>query len=916
MVLSSNSLTVRNSLPFTLSNANFIFAKCNVGIGTSTPSTRLDVSGVVRGNNIISTNAISIGTSNLFPLTSNVITANLTGGTFFGNATNILYLFKAINTDVDVNSNQDIGGIVLRNYNTVGSAPYQFPERQLYGIGFVVRNGTSSNQEAMTIDNTGRVGLGLSNPTARFDVNGSVLCRSNLTTSTLNASNLTVASSLTASNANFSNLIVASNLTASNIIASNITTPILRTSNLSASNIVLRNALAGNPNGHNHGALEWYGFNRGAGNASARISSGSLGWDDSGFLSFFTSPGADDGFERIRITEGGDVGIGLTNPAARLEVNGNVVCRSNLTTSNLNASNVNEGGISLTTKYTLSNTMSNYALLSQANSTSNTASWGSNTAQWSSNNFANYALATDDKYWSFSSGRVLTNSNVAVSNLRIGANIPSTNLFGIRHINGGADIGIGFSPTGQIFTRVAGGQGLEVQTPTSTIFRAHDNSGIFTRREVFNSCNVWNFAMTYNSNTVLNYRSVINSNSVFNYGSNFISSNNILEFGWGWGSKEDSAGTIGYGRFGDCNCLDVVGAGTAFGNRRVKVWDILNINSGRIEGSNNAPLMVGNFGYGNEFVGIGHASRSNATNTYAILQQDDGTTYINTGAGTIMRFRSGNVDRMTLYDNDLEVKGQIDANNYFVLANSIGGILLKTGTSNNFYWRIRHNYTGSGETNGLGNMDFIRCLNGTETTLAFIEDDLTFTAQLNFTGTHRVKADAINPNADVGLIVVANGEYSSLLPNLATTHKDNITINEALPMVELATKRKDARVFGVVGGNDPLTDDGKRRKFATGAFVSCVQKENGDDRILINALGEGAVWVCETNGNFKNGDYITTSTLDGYGEKQDEVYVCNYTLGKITCDVEWRDPKLDEKFKTRTIKGKKCAFVGCVYVCG
>jgi hypothetical protein len=326
--------------------------------------------------------------------------------------------------------------------------------------------------------------------------------------------------------------------------------------------------------------------------------------------------------------------------------------------------------------------------------------------------------------------------------------------------------------------------------------------------------------------------------------------------------------------------------------------------------------MIGNFTYGNNFVGIGHASRSNTAGSYAILQENNGATYINTAAGTIMRFRSGNVDRMTLYDNDLTVNGIFEATSAIVLNNSLTGLVMRTGTSNNFYWRIRNNYIGSGETNGLGNMDFIRCLNGTEFTVAFIEDDVSFTAQLNFTGTHRVKADAINPNADIGLIVVANGEYSSLLPSLATTQKDNITINEALPMVELATKRKDARVFGVVGGNDTLTDDGKRRKFATGAFVSCFEKKNGDDRVVINALGEGAVWVCEMNGNFKNGDYITTSTLDGYGEKQDEIYVCNYTLGKITCDVEWRDPKLDEKFKTRTIKGKKCAFVGCVYVCG
>jgi hypothetical protein len=44
--------------------------------------------------------------------------------------------------------------------------------------------------------------------------------------------------------------------------------------------------------------------------------------------------------------------------------------------------------------------------------------------------------------------------------------------------------------------------------------------------------------------------------------------------------------------------------------------------------------------------------------------------------------------------------------------------------------------------------------------------------------------------------------------------------------------------------------------------------------------------------------------------------VCNYTVAKITCDVDWQDTKLDRKFQTRTVDGVRCAFVGCVYLCG
>jgi hypothetical protein len=40
---SSNSLTIMNSQPYTVSNANFIVANCNVGIGTTVPTSKLHI---------------------------------------------------------------------------------------------------------------------------------------------------------------------------------------------------------------------------------------------------------------------------------------------------------------------------------------------------------------------------------------------------------------------------------------------------------------------------------------------------------------------------------------------------------------------------------------------------------------------------------------------------------------------------------------------------------------------------------------------------------------------------------------------------------------------------------------------------------------------------------------------------------
>jgi hypothetical protein len=57
------------------------------------------------------------------------------------------------------------------------------------------------------------------------------------------------------------------------------------------------------------------------------------------------------------------------------------------------------------------------------------------------------------------------------------------------------------------------------------------------------------------------------------------------------------------------------------------------------------------------------------------------------------------------------------------------------------------------------------------------------------------------------------------------------------------------------------------------------------------ALGEGKLWVTNYNGDLKNGDYITTSPVAGYGMKQDDDLMHSYTVGKITEDIDWSKVK-------------------------
>jgi hypothetical protein len=70
------------------------------------------------------------------------------------------------------------------------------------------------------------------------------------------------------------------------------------------------------------------------------------------------------------------------------------------------------------------------------------------------------------------------------------------------------------------------------------------------------------------------------------------------------------------------------------------------------------------------------------------------------------------------------------------------------------------------------------------------------------------------------------------------------------------------------------------------------------------------------NGNLENGDYITTSAIEGLGMKQDDDLLHNYTVAKVTQDVTflYGDPDVKEiTYQGQTYKAK---LVGCTYHCG
>lgn len=168
--------------------------------------------------------------------------------------------------------------------------------------------------------------------------------------------------------------------------------------------------------------------------------------------------------------------------------------------------------------------------------------------------------------------------------------------------------------------------------------------------------------------------------------------------------------------------------------------------------------------------------------------------------------------------------------------------------------------------------------------------------QIDFTGQHRSLLNNNITESSVGLIVSTNGTY------INTDNTLNPTINESLPICDLSNMDNDKKVFGVISDKEDIGDN---REYASGSFVSVIEKRNqNEQRMYINSVGEGAMWVCNKNGTIENGDYITSTNVTGYGGKQtlNEGILMNSTVAKITCDCVFSLTKIvKQKLKIRTI---------------
>jgi hypothetical protein len=195
-----------------------------------------------------------------------------------------------------------------------------------------------------------------------------------------------------------------------------------------------------------------------------------------------------------------------------------------------------------------------------------------------------------------------------------------------------------------------------------------------------------------------------------------------------------------------------------------------------------------------------------------------------------------------------------------------------------------------------------------------------------FTGQHRNYESDISVDLShyIGHIVVSDGVI------------DSIRIDDALPRVCLSNTSNSKNAFGVISSKDV---EGNTFTQSVGVSTSIFDKDEQSKKVVINSVGEGAIWVCDQNGAIENGDYITTSDILGLGMKQGDDILHNYTVAKITMNCDFNPRIINEKVTTgydsngrpiteetgnpvteyqmKTLyDGTKVAFVGCTYHCG
>ena len=155
-----------------------------------------------------------------------------------------------------------------------------------------------------------------------------------------------------------------------------------------------------------------------------------------------------------------------------------------------------------------------------------------------------------------------------------------------------------------------------------------------------------------------------------------------------------------------------------------------------------------------------------------------------------------------------------------------------------------------------------------------------------FTGGHDVcLKTGLESEIKPGMIVSVSGQVEKRL-----TESGKISLSSTLPTVILADQPQDKAIFGVLVSESSFPDNHW-------------YKAREDEHLgIVNALGEGRMWVSNINGEIEVGDYVTSSVLPGYGQLQDDDLIHSYTVGKAIETVDWETVTESITYKGELIK--------------
>jgi hypothetical protein len=216
----------------------------------------------------------------------------------------------------------------------------------------------------------------------------------------------------------------------------------------------------------------------------------------------------------------------------------------------------------------------------------------------------------------------------------------------------------------------------------------------------------------------------------------------------------------------------------------------------------------------------------------------------------------------------------------------------------------------------------------------------------SFTAKHQSQYTGVITKEHRGMVVEATGQVVGLHDKDDFHYGINIEnpdYSNATPVVRLCSTRASKGVVGVVRDvkDEPDTIDGDLVYYVKGDG-----HEAGDKRVQVNAIGEGLIWVVNTNGNIAIGDLVHSSSEAGYAEKADDDILRSSTIAKITapCDfiqeqvskkkiltdddgenildsqgrLIWvNDTQTQDKYVMRVLpNGRKACLLPCLYYCG